>query len=90
MVKLKDIAKESLKTKKIREKVEKHFAILEREVAPNALKQKLTEIQRWIAHHASGRVILRSKSISLFDENKNTAKLSQRIYQLSESLKTQR
>ena len=52
-----------------------------------ALRQKSLEIHRWIARHAAERVVLKSKSISLFDENQNTAKLSQKIHLFIQNLK---
>lgn len=76
-------AEESSKTKKTREKLRKHLQEMDQNVTPQALKQKSLEIHRWISRHASHRVILKSKAISLFDENQNTAGFSQKISQLS-------
>lgn len=81
------IAEESLKTRKAREKLKRQLEVLEKKVTPQALERKAIEIQRWIARHASNRVALKNKSISLFDENQNTAGLSQRVSQLADQIK---
>ena len=83
----KGLAEESLKTKKTREKLRKRLKEMEREITAQALKRKSIEIHRWIARHASDRVVLRSKSISLFDENQNAAHLSQKVSIVIEKLK---
>lgn len=75
----KEIAEESSKTKKVREKLKRHLQKIDDEVTPQALSRKITEIHKWISRHAMQRVTLKSKSISLFDENQNTAEISQKI-----------
>lgn len=82
-------APESAKTKRAREKLKKQFEELEKKITPQALERKSHEIHRWIARHAHQRVVLRTKSISLFDENQNTAKLSERINNLAKGLHPQ-
>ena len=84
----KQIAEESPKTQKAREKLKRQFEAFDKKVTPQALEKKTIEIQRWISRHASNRVALKSKSISLFDENQNTADLSIRISQLADQIKT--
>jgi hypothetical protein len=81
------IAEESPKTRKAREKLKRQFDALEKKVTPQALEKKAIEIQRWIARHASNRVALKTKSISLFDENQNAAELSQRVSQIADQIK---
>ncbi len=83
----KALAEESVKTKKAREKLRKRLLELERKVTTQALERKNMEIHRWIARHAPQRVVLRSKNISLFDENKNTAEISARISKVATQLK---
>lgn len=83
----KEIAEESLKTKKVREKLKKHLESFDQKVTAPALKKKLIEIHRWIERHASQRIVLKEKSISLFDENRNAAEFSQRVGTLVEKLK---
>ncbi len=81
-----EIAPESAKTVRAREKLRKYFEDLDRKITPQALEKKAVEIHRWIARHAHNRVVLRTKNISLFDENENTAQLSRRIVQLAQNL----
>ena len=85
----KAIAQESDKTKKAREKLKKRLLELERKVTIQALERKNMEIHRWIARHAPQRVVLRTKNISLFDENKNTAEISSRISKVALQLRTE-
>jgi hypothetical protein len=86
-LKKKPLAEESHKTRKAREKLRRRLTELDTCITPQALKEKNIEIHRWIARHASQRVPLKEKSISLFDENQNAAKLSKRISKLAEQLK---
>lgn len=83
----KQIADESAKTRKAREKLKKQLDAFDKKVTPQALEKKVSEIQRWIARHASSRVVLKNKSISLFDENQNAADLSMRVSQLVDQIK---
>lgn len=80
-------AEESHKTQKAREKLRKRLAQIDTKITPQALKQKSIEIHRWIARHADRRVVLKEKSISLFDENQNAAKLSAKIAKIAGQLK---
>ena len=82
------IAPESAKTRRARDKLRKQFEDIEKKITPKALQKKSLEIHRWIARHAHQRVVLHTKTISLFDENQNTARLSQRIIRLSQALGT--
>lgn len=88
MQKGRKIAEESEKTKKTRAKLRKRLEEIDLGITPQALKRKSSEIHRWIARHASERVPLRTKSISLFDENQNTAGLSQKVNAVMERLNT--
>lgn len=85
-LKRKEVVEESAKTKKAREKLRKQLEDLQLKITPQALKEKTVEIQRRIARHADQRVVLREKSISLFDENQNAAKLSQRIAKIADQM----
>ena len=80
----KNLAQESEKVRKTREKLRKRLLEMDQEVTPQALKRKSSEIHRWIARHASSRVALKSKSIALFDENQNAAEVSRKISQLAQ------
>lgn len=83
----KQLADESPKTRKAREKLKKQLDALDKKITPQALEKKSIEIHRWIERHAVHRVALKSKNICLFDENQNAADLSQRVTQLAEKLK---
>ena len=80
------IAEESPKTRKAREKLKRQLDAFEKKITPQALEKKAIEIQRWIARHASNRIALKAKSISLFDENQNAAGLSLRVGQLADQI----
>lgn len=79
----KGLALESEKTKRAREKLKRRLESIDKKVTPQALERKSVEIHRWIARHASHRIVLRTKAISLFDENKNTAETSGKIAKLA-------
>jgi len=85
--KRKAIAEESLKTRRAREKLKRQLEAFEKKVTPQALEKKSIEIHRWIARHASNRVVLKNKNISLFDGNQNAAKISQRVSNFAKDLK---
>ncbi len=84
----KRLAPESLKTRKAREKLQKHWDDVEKKITPESLREKTDEIHRWIARHAQYRVPLKDKKISLalFDENQNAARISQRVTAIAQKL----
>ncbi len=84
---LKINANESDKTKKARFKLKKQLEKIDKQVTQEALKRKVQEIHYWIARHAHNRVVLKSKNISLFDENQNAAELSNRVINILNVLK---
>ncbi len=86
MVSKKQVAEESLKTKKAREKLMKRFKDMDSQISKEALDKKSIEIHRWISRHADRRITLKDKTISLFDENENAAKISQKILKIAEKL----
>ena len=81
------IAEESNKTKKARLKLKKYLDSIDKSITQESLKLKVQEIHKWISRHAHTRVILKNKNISLFDENKNAAKISTRVSSIVSSLK---
>ena len=83
---IKRLAPESAKTRKAREKLKRHWSDLEKKITPEALQEKTDEIHRWIARHAHQRIHLKNKNISLFDENQNAAKISQRVKTIAQKL----
>ncbi len=82
----KPVAEESQKTQRAREKLRKQLEAEQQKITAMALEKKSDEIHRWIARYAHQRVPLKSKAISLFDGNQNTAVLSQRILKLAQQL----
>jgi hypothetical protein len=82
----KSVAGESSKTQRAREKLRKQLEAEQQKITAKALEKKSDEIHRWIARYAHQRVPLKSKAISLFDGNQNTAGLSQRILRLAQNL----
>jgi hypothetical protein len=86
--KKKVVVEESYKTRKAREKLRKHLANCESKMTPQALEKKTVEIHRWISRHASQRIVLRTKTISLFDENENAMDASQKISKLAEQVQS--
>lgn len=82
--KAKELATESEKTKKAREKLKKRLDMMDQKITKEALDRKSIEIQRWIARHADHRIALREKSIALFDENQNAAEISFKISKIAE------
>jgi len=83
------IAEESLKTKKVRAKLKKHFEKIDKQVTQQELNRKISEIHRWISRHAPHRISVKEKSFSLFDENKNAAQISRKIAAITLQLKHQ-
>lgn len=82
----KQLAEESLKTKKAREKLQRRLIEMDSKITKEALKQKAVEIHRWISRHADKRISFNQKEISLFDENQNAASISLKVAKLAEKL----
>ncbi|MCH9613978.1 MAG: hypothetical protein SP1CHLAM54_09870 [Chlamydiia bacterium] len=84
-----ELASESYKTQKTREKLKKYLEKIDEQVTQAALDRKSREIHRWIARQAPNRLPLKKKDISLFDANQNPAKHSTRINSLYNKLQIQ-
>lgn len=84
--KTKKLAEESAQTRKVREKLQNKLEKLEEKITPEALKKKVLEIHKWIAKNARDRIVLRCKTISLFDSNQNTAQTSRKILSIMEQI----
>lgn len=78
---------ESEKTRRARKYLEKQKKSRDKKLSSKELNKKTAEIHRWIERHVSQRVVLRNKSISLFDENRNTAEETPRISKVAGDLK---
>lgn len=85
----KPIAEESAKTKKAREKLKRKMEVVDAKITKEALAKKTQEIHERISRYADQRVVLRAKSISLFDENQNAAKSSLKVAKIAEKLQRQ-
>jgi len=83
---LQEVARESEKTIKVREKLKKQLESIKKDITQASLKKKTDEIHSWIAKHAMQRKVLKHKNIPLFDENQNSAKNSLAIKMLSKKL----
>lgn len=80
----KKIAEETERTIKARNKLKKRLGSLDQKITEEALEKKTDEIHRWISRHANNRIVLKKKSISLFDSNKNAAKMSSKLQKLAD------
>jgi predicted transposase YdaD len=79
------LAEESSKTKKARAKLKQKLEATEKKLKNQTLEKKSQEIARWIERHAHDRVSVK-KDISLFDQNRNSAKMSRNTEKLAEEL----
>lgn len=66
-------AKESPQVQKARKKIKQQLAAAEKRINDEALKEMRLLIQRQIARHHAERVDLKTKVVTLFDENKHPA-----------------
>lgn len=82
----KEIAKESAKTQKAREKLLKQFEEIDGLITPDALARTVEKIHSWIAYNMVHRVPLEEKEIHLFDQNKNAVGLSQKIQAIAKKI----
>lgn len=87
MEKKKKLADESARTQRAREKLRRKLADRERQITPQALEKKMGEIHRWIARHATERVVLKDKAIALFDKNVHAAAVSRTIAKIAGQLR---
>lgn len=89
MKKKSNIASESDKVRRTRERLQRRIQKYDQQVNKQALEQQRISIHRWVAKNAPFRVALRTKTIALFDENQNTAICSAKIQMVAQSLKDQ-
>ncbi len=87
-LRMKIVAEESEKTKKAREKLKKKFDRTDKKLTEEALQDKSQEIAGWIERHSSDRISV-EKDISLFDQNRNSAKMSRAVEKLATDLKNE-
>lgn len=75
----KSLPEESERITKTREKLEKRLKQQDESVTEGNLNKKVEQIHEQIARQASERVFVRKESLSLFDNNKTSAKSSTRV-----------
>ena len=80
------ISPESDKTQKSREKLAKRLEEVDKLNTEDNLNKKVVEIHESISRYASSRVSLNRKSISLFDNNENSADFSKKVANISASI----
>ena len=71
-----DLAQESSKTRRTREKLLKRFDEVDKKVTKQALDRKSNEISRWIKTNKNERVALVSKENGPVKASKSVSKLS--------------
>ncbi len=82
----KPIAHESQKTKRAREKLIKQLDAERAQVTPKALGDTVEKIHKWIADNSKHRVPIKGKSIKLFNQNKDAARISKKVRLIAERL----
>jgi hypothetical protein len=82
-----ELAPESLKTRKAREKLLKAWEEEKGLFTREAIKETVNKIHKWIADNAKHRVPNKGKSIELFNQNKNAADVSKRVQNIADQLK---
>lgn len=78
----KETASESIKTRKVREKLAKKMAAENEQLTPEALKDTVQKIHQWIADNAKERIVVKTKGIRLFNQNEDAAAVSKRVEKL--------
>lgn len=86
---LKIVASESLKLKKAKAKLKQQMDTFDRKAGPDDLKRTKEEIAGWIERHSHERVVIK-KDLSLFDQNRNSAKISKAIEKMAKDLAEER
>lgn len=83
-------AADSVQVERARKKLRKQMIVEEKQVTAAALSEVGRCISHWIARHADDRVSLKTKNITLFDNNCYPFKTqSKYIFKLLHKLKTQ-
>ncbi len=76
---VKKIAKESLKTKKIRKRLEDRCVVWDRLATDDLRRKKVEEIKERIYRFSFQRKLIKHKKFALFDENTNSKELSEKV-----------
>jgi len=80
------VAEESKHVRNARDKLRKKLEEADKLITPEAIKCVTEEIYQWISMHVRDRVGLKDKSIALFDNNQNIAKVGPVIAKLRQDL----
>lgn len=72
-------AEESPQIKKARQKILRQIEAAEKRINPEALDRMSLLIKRQLTRHSPERISLKSKSITLFDENRHSAQTESRF-----------
>lgn len=82
-------AKESSEIAKFRKKLESKIEMEKKKITIESIEKSKRAIYNWIDHHFNERILLKTKNVRLFDENKHPAPLkSKKILKLASNLKT--
>ena len=82
----KEFAPESPKTRKARKKLLATWNEERELFTPQAIKETVNKIHKWIADNAKYRVPIKGKSIRLFNQNQNAAGISKKVQQVVEQI----
>jgi hypothetical protein len=83
----KEIAPESSKTRRAREKLLAQWTAEKECFTPEALEKTVDKIHQWIADNAKNRIPIKKKGIQLFNQNEEAAAISKKVEQFAEKLK---
>lgn len=72
-------AKESAQIQRARQKILQQIEAAEKRITPESLSKMTLLIHRQLSRHSSERISLKTKSITLFDENQHSAKTESRF-----------
>lgn len=72
-------AKESAQIQKARQKIQRQIEAAEKKFTPQSLSKMTLLIHRQLARQSAERISLKDKSITLFDENRHSAKTESRF-----------
>jgi hypothetical protein len=81
-----EIAPESAKTQRAREKLQRAWEEEKAQFTPKALADTADSIRKWIADNQSDRVHVPKTTIRLFNQNQDAAAISKKVAQFAKIL----
>lgn len=81
------LAPESSKTRRVREKLLKVWEEERKMLTPEAIKETVDKIHKWIADNAQHRVTIKDKNINLFNQNQDAASISKKVQSIADKVK---